>query len=144
MQSMEWKEEHGYGIVDLKMVCSTGSGIYFTNNTNGFWNSKMACPQKGFLQIDGIEQNGYSGLVGREEGGYGIINVKSICYSGISEKDSNLNLRGHWNQRINCPNGQIIVGMSIREQPGFGIINFKSYCGTPCPICSRAQNLVCP
>ena len=121
---MQWKEQDNYGIVDLRMKCTLASNITesftFTHNANGVWNDDNMC-------LD--SRAGYSGLVGREEEGYGIINVKSICYSGMSEKNANLNLSGHWNQRINCPNDQIIVGMSIREQPGFGIINFKSYCG---------------
>ena len=125
---MQWKEEDNYGIVDLRMKCALASNITgsftFTHNANGVWNDDNMC-----LDSDAHSRVGYSALYGREEEGAGIINVKSICYSGNSEKNSNLNLSGHWNQQIYCPYGQIIVGMSIREQYGFGIINIKSYCG---------------
>ena len=117
MQSMEWKEENGYGIIDLKMVCSTGSGIYFTNNQNGFWNSKMACAQKGFHEIVGMEENGY-----------GIVNIKSRCYNDSSILQSNSNSNGKWNRGIICPIGMRITGMKVREQPYFGIINFQPAC----------------
>ena len=118
MQSMEWKEEHGYGLVDLKMVCSiTGSGIYFTNNQNGFWNSKMICTQKGFHEI-----------VGMEETGYGIVNIKSRCYNESSTLQSNSNSNGNWNRGIICPIGMRITGMKVREQDHFGIINFQPAC----------------
>ena len=129
---MQWKEQHPKGILDLRMKCALGSKITrsftFTRNPNGFWNDKNMC-----LESGAHSRVGYSGLVGREDGGYGIINVKSICYSDYSEQDSNGKLGGHWNQRINCPNGQNIVGMSIIAQWGSGrsytIINFMPYCG---------------
>ena len=119
MQSMEWKEENGYGIVDLKMVCSTGSAYFFTNNKNGFWNSKMACPQKGFLQIVGC----------MEQDGRGI--AKSGCYDDSSTdlySNYNINSGGRWNRGIICPTGMQITGMKVTERHHRGIINFQPAC----------------
>ena len=117
--TLQWKEQNGYGLVDLWMECSGGIKFYFTHNGNGSWNSKKECKS--------VDYYGFNEVTGREQGGYGIINTDQKCTGGSGMR-SNGNLRGGWNRALRCREGWVITGMEVREQGGYGIINLRPRC----------------
>jgi len=115
--SITWKEQHGYGLVDLKIQCSDTYVHHFTGNRGGFWNPSRLC------------SNGFRQVFGREQNGYGIVNVASFCARSTQALYSNSNFNGYRNPAfLHCPINQKIVGFETQEQRGYGIINFRIIC----------------
>ena len=112
---LAWKEQGGYGLVDLWMKCSNGNTYKFTNNNNGRWNPNQKC------------YNGFQQLKAREQDNYGIINVRAWCKGSSGYQSSNNNYAGKWNKDLNCYSRKI-TGMAVIEQDGYGIINISENC----------------
>jgi len=123
VESLQWKEQNGYGLVEVVMGCGEGSSIEFTGNRNGFNNREIECDETGKF-------NGFSAVKGREQHGYGIINTEMLCYDTGSSAwyTSNGNFRGFENSALRCPQDSVVTGMELREQHGYGIINFRTRC----------------
>lgn len=110
--SMRYREQHGYGIIDMDTTCSGDSnpwGRRATNKNGGWWNTPMECSTAGFRQVTGREQNGY-----------GLVNVRAFCSNGEVELKSNNNRAGAYNNDQTCPDGQKVVGTQARETDGVG------------------------
>ena len=89
----------------------------------GYWNENMDCSGAGFRQVTGREHHGIS---------TGIVNVRAICGNSWIEMTSNKDMRGKYNQDLDCADGKQVVGVQVR-QDGVGmhqdkIINFRIVC----------------
>ena len=70
-------------------------------------------------------------MSGRSENVYqpGIVNVRAKCLGVETEITSNDDLRGEYNQDIECQlPGQQIVGVQVRKETHHGITNFRVLC----------------
>jgi hypothetical protein len=114
--SMQWKEQHHYGLVDLKFGCSDQLFHIMTGNKYGDWNTLLTCGE-GFDQTTAHEQDGY-----------GIVDVAVSCVDSSAFKRSNNNLNGQENTIQSCPSGTKITGFKTQEQDHFGIINYRFVC----------------
>lgn len=117
--ALKFKEQGGYGLVDLSLGCGRGGPIRwqdYTHNGDGHWNRVRNC-RKGFTAIQM-----------REQGGYGLINAIVRCENGAHTDHSNGNNDGHLNAELKCPYGTIIAGFTVRDQGGHGLINLRPYC----------------
>ena len=122
VQSLQWKEQFGYGIVDVEMDCGFGHKIRYSGNRSGFWNEKRSCSSD--KQSEGISR-----ITAMEKYGSGIVNVRTKCFRGDTRLDSNRNTNGNWNRELECPEDSRLIGLNVREQRGQGIINFQAVCG---------------
>jgi hypothetical protein len=116
---MKWREEDGYGLVDLTATCSNtpASSLLWTKNDHGSWNSALTCT------------NGFSKIQAKEQWGYGIINVKAQCLDTTTEQESNHNGNGGWKGVQTCPDStQVLVGFEVLQQDGYGIVNYRPKC----------------
>lgn len=116
---MWWREQNGYGLVDLTVTCSNDppSSFRFTNNNNGAWNSILAC------------DDGFTEIQAREQWGWGIINAKAQCLGGSTHYASNSNLNGEWKDLQICPStAEVLVGFEVLEQDRYGIVNYRPMC----------------
>merc|ERR1712054_566604 len=68
ISQMRWREQDGFGLVDLEATCSDGTSLRWTNNNNGNWNSLLSC------------STGFNRLQAKEQWGYGIINARATCF----------------------------------------------------------------
>lgn len=124
--SLEWKEQSGHGLVDLRMTCQGVQIHQFTLNPNGDWNAAMSC------------RDGFVCGMAREEPGYGIVNFQASC--GGTDQESNGKKGGAWNAQRCCPSyAPLLIGMRIEEQPGYGIINTGMICGNKLPGSTDTQ-----
>ena len=113
---MEWKEQDGHGLVDLKFRCNDGKQYIMTSNSKGNWNRALDC------------KNGFDQTTAREQNGYGIINDEVSCVDRPDFMPSNGNTRGHPDRTQSCPNGAKITGFETQEQDFYGIINYRFMC----------------
>lgn len=116
---IQWREQDGYGLVDLQVTCSDGTRWRSTGNNNGWWNTALTCP------------GGFSKVQGRSQWGYGIINFRAYCLHDTIEQDSNGQYGGGslWEHETPCPEWvPVVVGFETQENPGHGIINFHPRC----------------
>lgn len=113
---LTWRNQWGYGFVNLHMKCSDGETSQSNSNRNGSWKTAMTC-SKGFRAITGMEQSRY-----------GIVNVKGFCLDKQTQITAGSNYDGKWKTELKCPKNQNIVGVQVREQSGYGIINFRIRC----------------
>ena len=121
VQALEFKEQWGYGLVDLHMDCGDGVNRIFLANSGGGANVQASCTTP--------ENLGFKSVQAREQWGYGIINAYMKCNGdGASWTASNTNMAGWWNDVQSCPEGYVITGFDVREQHGHGIINFRFRC----------------
>lgn len=114
---IQWKEQSGYGLIDLRVTCSDGSSFTYTSNSHGGWNRALNC--------DG----GFSKVQGQEQSGYGLVNFRTYCLHDTIEQDSNGNYDGNWNTEYTCPEwAPVVVGFETDEQSGYGFVNFRARC----------------
>ena len=112
---MEWKEQGGYGLVNLQFGCNDGNVYTMTTNTNGNWNSTTC-------------DDGFDLTIAEEQDSYGIINVAVSCVDSSALESSNNNYGGENNAAQTCPSGTKITGFETQEQHGYGIINYRLMC----------------
>ena len=112
---MEWKEQSGYGLVNLKFHCNDGLVYTMTTNGNGNWNS-VGC------------EDGFDQTTAREQSGYGIINVAVSCVGSSALEYSNNNLNGNNDATQACPSGTKLTGFETQEQSGYGLVNYRFMC----------------
>merc|ERR1712055_21394 len=118
--SQQWMEQDDYGLINLQFTCSDGMLHRMTTNERGSWNKVLTCE-------DGSA--GFSQMISREQGGYGLINVAVNCLGTLDFEYSNNNFRGSDNMPLACPAGtKTITGFQTREQNGYGLVNFRYYC----------------
>ena len=114
---MNWKEQDGYGLVDLWFRCSSGETFTLTKHKGGsrhYWGSSQKC------------SSGFEKLSPRERNGFGLINMRTQC--GDKNMDSNSKYRGHWNRMVHCTRGKQIVGFTVKELNGYGLIDVRVMC----------------
>ena len=101
----------------MQFTCSDNKIHRMNTNADGQWNTQLSCPE------------GFNQVVGREQGGYGIVNVGTACLGSSEVKYSNQNFDGRDNLPQACPAGtSIITGFQTAEQGGYGLVNFRFYC----------------
>ena len=113
---LDWYEQSGYGLIDVKFQCSDGTETRMTHNDNGWRNYGVHCKE------------GFDEMIAREQPGYGIINVQMSCYESNNFDFSNGNFDGFNNNKQSCKPGFKMVGIETQEQSGYGIINFRFLC----------------
>jgi len=116
VESMEFKEQRGYGLVDLHIDCGDGVNRVLVGNSGGGANVRVSC------------DTGFKSVEGREQWGYGLVNTHMKCNGAATGTDSNPNQGGWWNPYQSCPDGYAISGFDVREQTGHGLINFRFLC----------------
>lgn len=129
MTGLRVKEQAGYGVTDIMLLCGiTSSQSYPT----GTWILNNRAPAS--ESEDNCLSNDLTGMRAVEQGGYGVIDIKLRCgdeafpqYSTDNEGIT-LNPNGHTQSPISCPQNMSPVGMQVHEQYGYGVINFKILC----------------
>ena len=113
----QWEEQGHYGLVNMQFTCSDGLRHRMNTNEDGHWNTELACPE------------GFNQAIGREQGGYGLVNVGVGCLGNPAITYSNKNFDGHDNLPVGCPAGTtVMTGFQTQEQGGYGLVNFRFYC----------------
>merc|ERR1719198_2763162 len=67
---LTWREQDGYGLIDVKAECSDGlTHLRWTNNNDneGHWNALMECP------------SGFSRIQANTQWGHGVVNTRTTC-----------------------------------------------------------------
>ena len=121
---MEWKEQDGHGLVDLKFRCNDGKQYIMTSNSKGNWNRALDC------------NNGFGQTRARELTLDGLTNVYVSCVDGKTFMPSNANKRGHLDYTQSCPKGAKITGFETQEHMrhsntgihNSGIVNYRFMC----------------
>ena len=123
--SMQWREQVGYGLVDMRFTCSGTLDSWQPRATNvqgGSWKSVMQCGTDGFREVQVMveEITGWN---------YGIVKVKGFCSPAESlTMVSNNYGKGSYDNPMACSDGEKIVCVQVRHQTHHGIINFKVAC----------------
>ena len=117
---LQWREQNGYGLIDLHMDCGYGSVTSLTGNSRGGTNILKTCKD--------LDHYGFHAVQGRDQWGYGLINTQMLCNGNRDWTVSNRNMRGGWNKLSECPQGTAITGFEVRDQWGYGLVNFRYRC----------------
>ena len=63
MVVQQWMEQDSYGLINMQFICSDNLRHRMNTNEDGEWNKELDCPE------------GFNQAIGREQGGYGLVNV---------------------------------------------------------------------
>ena len=66
---LQGRERSSYGLINARMQCIGGGTSHANSDYNGQWNDELSC-NSGYV-ITGLEV--------RDQGGYGLVNVKILC-----------------------------------------------------------------
>lgn len=126
------KEQAGFGIIDVSLVCRTDDGqLHETedwivdNRAASVVKGPDNCPEKQVVK----------GLVAREQAGFGVVDIKIVC-GNLSEKPELTNTREGITQNTNgvdqpaihCPPDSNPFALMTHEQHGYGVVNYKLFC----------------
>jgi len=114
---LQAKEQGGYGIVDVRLICNGTDSRWATGNPNG-----KTLSYNYNRNIPGIATN--------TQGGYGIVNIASLgrfsSYYWANWLATNFN--GQDDPYLKCKLGDSVKGLEIAEQYGYGVIDVRAYC----------------
>jgi hypothetical protein len=126
---IQWREQGGYGLVNVRIRCDDNTDLTAHGNMNGGWNTEMRCT------------NGFSELEANEQGGYGIVNVRAKCVGSQSWITSNGNHNGAWRSDVRANGASKLVSIDSHEQGGYGIVNAKARMCTVARDCGHPRNV---
>lgn len=127
VSGIEVREQGGHGVVNARL-------LYNTSNREPYWGEWTTTNQRGQkLRANDNPSKSYKayGIQVREQGGYGIINIRIIYrdskYNLAYGKWSTNNFRGESHSAV-CAGNTRLIGIQVREQGGYGIINARPFC----------------
>jgi CRISPR/Cas system CMR subunit Cmr6 (Cas7 group RAMP superfamily) len=116
---LEAKEESGYGLVDVRLICSSNYYTdWATHNPNpAYFRTIQASSATYGLEVD-------------EEHGYGVIDARlqyGTQWSRFTPWLTN-NPNEDLTHFIQCNYPYFIAGLQVKEEHGYGIIDFRMLC----------------
>lgn len=114
---LTWREQSGYGLINMQFKCTDGSEYSMNSNFAGSWDRTNQCT------------GGFQKTKAREQVGYGIVNFLTYCVDDVISQTANGNYGGAWDSQYDCPSwAPVIAGFETQEQSGYGIVNYRPRC----------------
>lgn len=132
MSGMYVKEQHGYGVIDMMLICKRKHGV--SAPTYKWVASSTA---KSRTVGNSCRGTAFNGATARVQHGFGEFDVKVTCgdkdvpheprhYN--AKRGMTLNARGFDNLRVFCRANTYPKGIQVHEQYNYGGVNFRLLC----------------